>query len=150
LPYESGTDGATHVRERVRNLIQSAIGLETHADDTRLDLLGAFRWGVWPSPFGEESGRCPLEDRVAAVVVGGARLAAEGGGACPFGEAAELPEGEHADLLLDALCRGDGDGLADTVCEHESTLLDLHVEVESERHGHGLPRGGVGVPERGR
>ena len=45
---------------------------------------------------------------------------------------------------------GEGDGLADTVCEHERAVFDLNVEVESEMHGHCLPRGGVGVPERGR
>ena len=103
-----------------------------------------------PVRWGRRSAAVPLEDRVAAVVVGGARLEAEGGGEFPFGEAAEFPEGDHADLLLDALCLGEGDGLADTVCEHESAVFDLNVEVESEMHGHGLPRGGVGVPERGR
>ena len=87
---------------------------------------------------------------MAAVVVGCARPEAEAGGECPFGEAAEFPEGDHADLLLDALFLGEGDGLAGTVCEHESTVFDLHVEVESAMHGHCLPRGRVGVPERGR
>src|SRR4029434_1006287 len=75
---------------------------------------------------------------------------AEAGGDFPFGEAAEFPEGDHADLLLDALFLGEGDGLAGTVGEHKSTVFDLHVEVESEMHGHCLPRGSVGVPEHGR
>src|SRR5438132_722380 len=74
----------------------------------------------------------------------------EAGGELPFGEAAEFPDGDHADLLLDGLFLGEGDGLAGTVCEHERAGFALNVEVESDMHGHVLPRGGVGVPERGR
>ncbi len=103
-----------------------------------------------PCPFGQEVGRDPLEDRVAALGVGGARLEAEAGGKLPCGEAAEFPEGDHADLLLDGLFLGEGDDLAGTVCEHERAVFDLNVEVEREMHGHSLPRGGVGVPEHGR
>ncbi len=91
-----------------------------------------------------------MEDRVAAVIVGCARLEAEAGGEFPFGEAAEFPEGDHADLLLDALCLGEGDGLPGTVCEHERAVFGLNIEVESEMHGHGLPWGRGGVPECGR
>ena len=87
---------------------------------------------------------------MAAVVGGGARLEAEAGGELTFGEAAACPEGDHADLLLDGLCLGEGDGLAGAVCEHECASFALHVEVESELHGHSLPRGGVGVRECGR
>ena len=101
-------------------------------------------------PFRQEVFRGPCEDSVADVIIGFARFEAEAGGKLAFGEAAEFPECNHADLLLDALCLGEGDGLTDTVCKHESAVVDLNVEVESEMHGHCLPRGGVGVPERGR
>ena len=67
-----------------------------------------------PVRLGREVGRRPLEDRIAAVVVGCARLEAEAGGEFPFGEATEFPEGDHADLLLDALFLGEGDGLIDS------------------------------------
>jgi len=105
---------------------------------------------VWSRPFGQEVGRGPLEDSGAAVVVGGARLKAEASGELTFGEAGEFPEGDHADLLLDGLFLGEGDGLAGTVCEHQGAGFDLNVEVESEMHGHSLPQGGVGVLERSR
>jgi hypothetical protein len=91
-----------------------------------------------------------LEDSVAAIGGGGARLAAEAGGKLPFGEAAECPEEDHADLLLDGLFLGEGDDLARPVCAHERVVFHLNVEVESEMPGHALPRGGVSVPERGR
>ena len=104
----------------------------------------------WSRPCGQEVGRGPLEDSVAALVGGGARLEAEAGGKLPCGEAAEFPEGAHADLLLDGLFLGEGDGLAGTVCEHERAVFALNVAVERELHGHSLPQGGVGVPERGR
>ena len=150
LSHESGTDWAAPLGQSVSNLIHITIGLETRADDEGLDLLGTFRWGVWPRPLGQEVGCGPLENRVAAVVVGCARLEAEAGGELTFGEAAEFPEDNHADLLLNGLCLGEGDGLAGTVCEHKRAVFDLNVELESEMHGHGLPRGGVGVPERRR
>ena len=85
-----------------------------------------------------------------AALVGCARREAEAGGELPCGEAAEFPAGAHADLRLDGLCLGEGDGLASPVCEHERAVFALNGAVESARHGHGLPRGGVGVPERDR
>ena len=43
---------------------------------------------------------------------------------------------------------GEGDGLPGRVREYESAVFDLNVDVESDMHGHSLPRGDVGVPER--
>ena len=45
-PHESGTDGEALLGERLSNLIHIEVGLETRADDERLDLLSAFRSGV--------------------------------------------------------------------------------------------------------
>src|SRR5438128_348920 len=99
-----------------------------------------------PRPFGQEVLRCPCEDSVAAVVIGFARLEAEAGGELAFGEAAEFPEGNHADLLLDGLFLGEGDGFPSTVSEHKRVVFDLHVDVESDMHDHPLPCGAAHAP----
>ena len=144
LGDESGADGEVQLGQRVSDLIHIAIGFEAHADDERLELLGAFGWGVGTRPFGQEVGRRPLEDGVADVVVGFARFEAEASGELAFGEAAEFPEGDHADLLLDSLFLGEGDGLPGRVRQHERAVFDLNVDIESDMHGHLLPRGGGG------
>jgi hypothetical protein len=94
---------------------------------------------VWSRPFGQEVFRRPCEDSVSAVVIGFARFEAEAGGELAFGEATEFPEDNHADLLLDGLFFGEGDGLPSTVSEHKSAVLDLNVDVESDMHDHPLP-----------
>jgi len=101
---------------------------------------------VGPRPFGQEVFRRPCEDSVAAVVIGFARFEAEAGGKLAFGEATEFPEGNHADLLLDGLFFGEGDGLPSTVSEHKSAVFDLHVDVESDMHDHPLPWGAANAP----
>ncbi len=145
-PNEASTDGETPLGERLSACIPLAIGLETRADDERLDRLGALRSGVWPRPFGQAVFRRPWEDSVAAVVRGWARFEAEAGGELACGEATEFPEGNHADLLLDGVCFGEGDGLPSTVSEHKRAVLDLHVDVESARHDHPLPWGAAHAP----
>ncbi len=119
------------------------IGLETRADDEGLNLLGALRRRVWAWPFGEEVGWRSVEDGVADIVRGCACLEAEAGGELARGEAAELPERDHTDLLLDGLFLGEGDGLPSTVSEHERALVGLNVETQSNRHGRPLSRGGL-------
>ncbi len=140
-PHESGTNGEALPGDRLSDLIHIEVGLETRADDARLDLPGAFRSGVWPRPFGPEVFRRSLEDGVAAVVIGFARLEAEAGGELAFGQTAEFPECNHSDLLLDGLFLGEGDGLPRTVREHKRAVLDLHVDVERDMHDHPLPCG---------
>ena len=137
-PHESGTDGEPLLGERLSDLIHSEVGLETRADDARRDLLSTFRADVGPRPFGPEVFQCSLEDGVAAVVRGFARLEAEAGGELAFGQAAEFPECNHRDLLLDGLFLGEGDGLPRTVREHKRAVLDLNVDVEREMHDHPL------------
>src|SRR5713101_4159989 len=145
LSDESGADVDTQLGQHVSNPIHIVIGLEARADDECLDLLGAFRWCVGTRPFGQEVGRGPLKDGVANVVVGFPRLEAKAGGELAFGEAAEFPECDQADLLLDGLFLGEGDGLSGTVSEHERAVFDLNVDIESNMHGHPLPQGGVGT-----
>jgi hypothetical protein len=101
---------------------------------------------VWPRPFGQEVFRRPCEDSVAAVVIGCARFEAEAGGELAFGEATEFPAGNHADLLLDGLFFGEGDGLPSTVSEHKRAVFDLNVDVESDRHDRPLPWGAANAP----
>src|SRR5216117_3798371 len=55
---------------------------------------------------------------------------------------------DHADFLLDALCLGEGDGLAGTIREYERAVLDLNVQVERDMHDHPLACGGIDAPER--
>jgi hypothetical protein len=50
---------------------------------------------VWAWPFGEEVGWRSVEDGVADIVIGCARLEAEAGGELALGEAAEFPESDH-------------------------------------------------------
>jgi len=80
---------------------------------------------------------------VADIVVGFACLEAEAGGELVFGEAAEFPECDHADLFLDGLFLGEGDGLPCTVGEHERAVFGLNAELESHLHGRSLLRGGI-------
>ena len=145
-PNESSTDGEPPLGERLSACIPLASGLETRAEEERLDRLGAFRSGVGPRPCGQEVFRRPCEDRVAAVVRGCARFEAAAGGALACGEATAFPEGNHADLLLDGVFCGEGDGLPRTVREHKRAVLDLHVDVESARHDHPLPWGAAQAP----
>src|SRR5919204_2909391 len=74
------------------------------------------------------------------------RLEAEAGSELAFGEATEFPKGNHADLLLDGLFLGEGDGLPSTVSEHKSAVFDLNVDVESDMHAHPLPCGAANAP----
>jgi hypothetical protein len=143
LSDESGADLEAPLGERFGDRIPIEIGLETRADDEGLNLLGAFRRRVWAWPFGEEVGWRSVEDGVADIVIGFACLEAEAGGELALGEAAELPERDHTDLLLDGLFLGEGDGLPSTVSEHERALVGLNVETQSNMHGRPLPRGGL-------
>ncbi len=145
-PNESGTDGEALLGYRLGDLIHIAIGLAPRADDERLDLLGAFRADVWPPALGQERFGRACEDRVAAVVIGFACLEAEAVGELAFGEAAEFSEGNHADLLLDGLFLGEGDGFAITVSEDKRAIFDLHGDVERDMHDHPFPCGEVKVP----
>lgn len=43
--------------QRLGALLPVEIGLEAHADDERLDFLGAFRRGVWAWPLRQEVGQ---------------------------------------------------------------------------------------------
>jgi len=97
--------------------------------------------GAWP--FGEEVGWRSIEDGVADIVIGFACLEAKAGGELALGEAAEFPERDHTDLLLDGLFLGEGDGLPRTVSEHERALVGLNVEAQSDMHGRPLARGGL-------
>ena len=90
-----------------------------------------------------------MEDGVADIVVGFACFEAEACGELTLGEIAEFPESNHADLLLDGLILGEGDGLPGTVSQHEIAVFDLHGDVKSDLHGHPLPRGSIDAP-RGR
>src|SRR5207247_7228970 len=101
------------------------IGLETRTDDERLHLLGAFRSGVGSRPFGQEVFWCPFEDSVADVIIGFARFEAEAGGKLAFGEAAEFPECNHADLLLDGLFLGERERPPRVISEATPFVLDL-------------------------
>ena len=149
LPHESGTDRAIHLGEGVSDFIHITLGFKTRADDERFHLLRAYRWAAGPPAFGHKVGGTPLEDRVAAIVIGFACLEAEAGGDLAFGEATEFPEGNHADFLLDGLFLGEGDGLAGMVREYERAVLDLNVQVERNMHDHPLSCGGVDTPECG-
>jgi len=120
-----------------------AIGLATRADEEGLNRLGAFRRRVGAWPCGEEVGWRSVEDGVADSVRGCACLEAAAGGEVARGEAAELPESDPTDLLLDGVFLGEGDGLPSTVSEHERALVGLNVETQSNRHGRPLPRGGL-------
>ena len=52
-----------------------------------------------------------------------------------FGDAAEFPEADHADLFLDGLFLGESDGLPGTGGEHERAVFDLNVDIESNTPG---------------
>ena len=143
LSDESGADLEAPLGQRIGDLIPMKISLEARADDACLDLLGALRWVVWPWAFGQEVGRRSVEDGVAAIVRGLARLEAEAGGKVVLGEVAAFPEEDHADLLLDHLFLGEGDGLPSLVSEHEGAVFDQNVDVETDLHGRPLPRGGI-------
>ena len=86
---------------------------------------------------------------MATIVIGFACLEAEASGDLTFGETTEVPQGDHADFLLDALFLGEGDGLAGMVREYERAVLDLNVQVERNMHDHPLSCGGVDTPECG-
>lgn len=148
LSDEPGADVEAHVGERLSDLVHIEIGLEACADDTRFDFLGAFGWGTWGWAFGQEVGQRAVEHGVSDVIVGLARLEAKAGGKLALGEVAEFPKGNHADLLLDGLCLGEGDSLPGTVSEHEGAVFDQNVNVERDLHGHPLSRGGVDDLER--
>ncbi len=148
LSDESCADVEAHVGERRSDLIHIEIGLEACTDDTRFDLFGAFGWGAWGRAFGQEVGQRAVEDGVADVIVRFARLEAQAGGELALGEVAEFPKGDHADLLLDGLFLGEGDGLPGTVSEHKGAVFDQNVDVERDLHGHPLSRGSVDDLER--
>ena len=148
LSDESGADLEAPLGECLGDRIPIEIGLETRADDEGLNLLGAFRRRVWAWPFGEEVGWRSVEDGVADIVIGFARLEAEAGGELALGEAAEFPESDHTDLLLDGLFLGEGDGLPSTVSEHERALFGLNFEAKSNMHGRPLSRGASLILER--
>jgi hypothetical protein len=148
LPHEPGTDRVVHLGEGVSDLIHIAIGFEPRADDERFKLLGAYRWAAGAPPFGEKVGEVPLEDSLTAIVIGFAGLEAEASGELTFGETTEVPQGDHADFLLDALCLGKGDGMAGTIREYERAVLDLNVQVQRDMHDHPLSCGGIDAPER--
>jgi hypothetical protein len=148
LSDESCADVEAHVGERLSDLIHIELGLEACADDTRFDLLGTFGWGAWGWTFGQEVGQRAVEDGVADVIVGLARLEAKAGGKLSLGEVAELPKDDHTDLLLDGLFLGEGDGLPGMVSEYEGAIFDQNVDVERDLHGHPLSRGGVDALER--
>src|SRR2546422_567873 len=63
-------------------------------------------------------------------------------------EGAEFPKGDHADLLLDGLFLGEGDGLPGMVSEYKGAVFDQNVDVERDLHGHPLSRGGIDDLER--
>jgi hypothetical protein len=136
------------VGERLSDLIHIEIGLEACADDTRFDLLGTFGWGAWGWTFRQEVGQRAVEDGVADVIVGLARLEAKAGGKLSLGEVAEFPKDDHADLLLDGLFLGEGDGLPGMVSEYEGAIFDQNVDIERDLHGYPLSRGGVDALER--
>jgi len=140
---ESGADLEAQLGQRIGDLIPMKISLEARADDACLDLLGAFRWVVWPWAFGQEGGRRSVEDGVADIVRGLARLEAEAGGKVVLGEVAAFPEEDHADLLLDHWFLGEGDGLPSLVSEHEGAVFDQNVDGETDLPGRPLPRGGI-------
>ena len=141
LSDESCADVEAHVGERLSDLIHIEIGLEACTDDTRFDLFGAFGWGAWGRAFGQEVGQRAVEDGVADVIVGLACLETQAGGELALGEVAEFSQGDHADLLLDGLFLGEGDGLPGTVSEHKGAVFDQDVDVERDLHGHPLSRG---------
>jgi hypothetical protein len=143
LPHKSGTNREPHLVEGVRDFVHIEIGLKTRSDDQCFDLLGAFGWRVGACPFRQKILGGPLEDRVAAVVIGFARLEAEARGKLVFGEAAEFSKGNHADFLLNCLVFGKGDGVAGAIGEHKRAVFDLNVEVESDPHDSPLPQGRV-------
>jgi hypothetical protein len=143
LPHKPDTDREPHLGEGVSDFVHIEIGLKTRADDQRFDILGAFGWRVGASPFGQEVLLGPLEDRVAAVVIGFARLEAEARGKLFFGEAAEFPKDNHADFLLNRLVLGKGDGVTGAIREHKRAVFDLNVEVESDPHDSPSQHGGV-------
>jgi hypothetical protein len=143
LSDESSADLEAPLGECLGDRIPIEIGLETRTDDEGLNLLGAFRRSVWAWPFGEEVGWRSVEDGVADIVIGFACLEAEAGSELALGEAAEFPESDHTDLLLDGLFLGESDGLPSTVSEHERAFLSLNVEAKSDMHGRPLPRGGL-------
>jgi len=148
LSDDSCADVEAHVGERLSDLIHIELGLEACADDTRFDLLGTFGWGAWGWTFGQEVGQRAVEDGGADVIVGLARLEAKAGGKLSLGEVAEFPKDDHADLLLDGLFLGEGDGLPGMVSEYEGAIFDQNVDVERDLHGHPLSRGGVDALER--
>src|SRR6266568_6719380 len=129
-------------------LLHIAIGFETRADDERFNLLGAYRWAAGAPPFGAKVGEAPLEDSLTAIVIGFACLEAEASGELTFGETTAVPQGDHADFLLDALFLGEGDSLAGTIREYERAVFDLNVQVERDMHDHPLLCGGIDAPER--
>src|SRR6266487_5573001 len=143
LGDKAGTDVYPQRAYGVGDLIHIVIRLKTLADDECLHLLGAlWRW-VGAGSFGEEVGRRPVEDRVADVVGGFARLEAKGLGELTLGEGAEFSEDDHADLLLHVVFLGERDGFAVRSRQHEGAILDLHVDGERDLHGHPLPHGGI-------
>ena len=67
-------DVEAHVGERLSDLIHIEIGFEAGANDTCFDLLGTFGWGAWGWAFGQEVGQRAVEDGIAEVIGGLARL----------------------------------------------------------------------------
>ena len=143
LCNESRADVEAHVGKRLSDLIHIEIGLEARADDARFDLLGAFEGGAWGRAFGQEVGQRTVEDDVADVVVGLARLEAKAGGELALGEVAEFAKDDHADLLLDSLFLGKSDGFPGRSSEHEGAVFDLNVDIERDLHGHALSCGRI-------
>src|SRR3972149_930090 len=78
LPDEPGADLEAQPRQFIGDLIHAQIGLEAATDDERLELTGAFGRFLGAGPFGQQIRRQAVEDGVADVVVGLARLEAEG------------------------------------------------------------------------
>lgn len=148
LSDEPCADVEAHVGERLSDLIHIEIGFEAGANDTGFDLLGTFGWGAWDGAFGQEVDQRAVEDGMAEVIVGLARLEAKAGGKLSLGEVAEFSKDDHADLLLDGLFLGEGDALPGMVSEYEGAIFDQNVDVERDLHGHPLARGGVNEFER--
>ena len=148
LADEPCADGEAHVGERLSDLIHIEIGFEAGANDTCFDLLGTFEWGAWGWAFGQEVGQRAVEDGIAEVIVGLARLEAKAGGKLSLGEVAEFSKDDHADLLLNGLFLGEGDGLPRMVSEYEGAIFDQNVDVERDLHGHPRARGSVDALER--
>jgi len=139
LRDEPGTNGEAELCELRGDLVHVQIGLIAAADDERLELFGAFRRGLWPCSLGQQVRRQPVEDGLARIVVGLARLETEGLGQFNLRQIAEFAQSDHADLLLDRLLWGEADGFALPVGENEGTVFDADFDIDGNIHLDSFP-----------